>query len=443
MNRTAWAILFVVLLSPAAFARAAPPTGGRTPPWKDIPVGPLRLSFEGSYRARGEIQHEFNINGYATGENEAFLLSRLRLGFDLQWLRAVRTYVQFQDSRVFGSSFGDADFKGSNPYHDDMDIRQAYLDVEPVRGIEFQVGRQQIAFADHRIFGPGSWGNTGRYVWDAGRLRLHNAYVDSHTFAGRFIIRDPDRWPNKHASGPTAFANYTMLKFLPFDLDLFYVLKRDGDQGFEGESGTGDLASHSFGLRVDGDWKGWDFDATAVGQLGRWGADDIRAYGIATRIGYAFSLPWRPHLMAEFVNGSGDANPGDGVRGTFDGVFSGADTVLYGWMNLFFWSNTREYRLELVLTPARGLDLRGEYHYFTLDEKRDAWYSPGGAERRDESGMSGRELGHEVDLTFHYRPRWWFELRGGWAFFVPGEFFRDTGPAPDAQWGFLQLQFYY
>jgi hypothetical protein len=271
-------------------------------------------------------------------------------------------------------------------------------------------------------------------------MRLHNSCLDSHTFAGRYIIRDPDQWPNQAADGPTAWANYTMIRNLPVGLDVFYVLKQDQDGEVLGESGAETLFSHSFGLRADGSWNAWRLAVTAAGQLGQWGSDEIRAYGLAASLGYTSALPWRPQVTLQFVNGSGDANPNDAVIGTFDGVFGGTDTVLYGWMNLFCWSNIREYRLDLVLSPGQGIKLRGEVHYFTLDEKADAWYYPGKAQRRDKTGASGRELGHEVDLTFSYSFWGKLELRGGWCFFLPGEFIRNTGPAPVAHWGFLQGQ---
>jgi len=31
----------------------------------------------------------------------------------------------------------------------------------------FKAGRQQINYRDNRVFGPGQWGNVGRYTWDA------------------------------------------------------------------------------------------------------------------------------------------------------------------------------------------------------------------------------------------------------------------------------------
>ena len=416
MKQFGWIFTVLVLSANLVYGGTVAQLKTDAPDWKDIEIGQSHLSTGGTYWIRSELQDEYNIKKYGTGNHEDFLLSRLRLNFDLKF-RNLKVFVQFQDARIFGTSFDDSDFKERNPYHDNMDIRQAYVDYDAGENLEVMLGRQEIEFADRRIFGPGNWGNTGRYVWDAARLRYHNSLIDSHFLAGRYIIPDPDRWPNKHTSGLTAYANYTMIKNLPVDFDVFYVLKRDDHENTPGEKGEGNLTSHSLGFRIDDTIGRWNYGITFVRQFGRLGSDTLRSYGLATSLGYTLNCPWSPHFMVQFINGSGDGDPKDERKGTFDGVFSGADTVLYGWMNMFFWSNTREYRLDLIVSPAENISFRGEYHYFTLDGKKDAWYFPGNAQRRDLRGASGRELGHEVDLTFHYTPVKWFDVIGGYCFF--------------------------
>lgn len=413
-------------------------------PWKGIRLGSCILDIGGTYRLRGEVQDEHNIKTYGTGTQEEYLLSRLRLDLDLQLPHAIRLHTQIQDAEAWGLSFSDEDFApGNNPYHDPADINQAYVEYQPFKEATLKVGRQSISFGDRRIFGPGDWGNTGRYAWDAVRFRYNNDYIDSNWLTGRFIVHDPDRWPNKSADGPTAYATYNTIKNLPFVLDVFYVFKRDGRGLTVGERGRGNLSSHSVGFRVDGKHGAWDYESTVVDQFGEWGGDDIRAYGLEFHLGHTFDAAWEPHLILQYVIGSGDKDPNDGIHGTFDGVFGGADTVLYGWMNLFFWENLREHRVDLLLTPAKDTTLRAEYHYFTLDEARDAWYYPNKAQRRDKTGSSGRELGHEVDLTARKKIADYLELLGGYCFFIPGEFIKKTGPSPTAHWYFLEATLYF
>ena len=411
-------------------------------PWHNLKLGRTEITISGSYRLRGELQDQYHVKNFGTGKAEDFLLSRLRLETDVRFSQHTRIHVQLQDAHVFGSSFSDQDFaSGNNPFHDPLDINQAFVELLPFEPVKLKIGRQPISFRDRRVFGPGDWGNTGRYVWDAAMLTLNNRWLESNWIAGRFIRHDPDRWPNKWVDGPTAFASYNSINALPFLLDVFYVFKYD-DRGItSGEKGIGSLASHSMGFWLNAKWQAWEYGVTAVGQLGKWGADDIRAYGLVGSLGYQWQTRWQPLLKVQCIIGSGDRNPTDGIHGTFDGVFGGADTDLYGWMNLFFWKNLREYRLDLKLSPTKALTLKGEYHYFVLDAASDAWYFPGKEVRRDRIGASGRELGHEIDVTARIKVTKYFELLTGSCFFIPGEFVKNTGQNSRASWYFLETTF--
>jgi hypothetical protein len=424
----------------AAFAWAGVPNDSADPQGEK--TNSFRVS--GTYRFRGEVHDGFNIRAYGTGTREDYLLSRLRLDVDWRWTSQFRLHAQLQDARTLGLSFTDQDFAGgNNPYHDPFDINQLYFEYRPSKMVGLKVGRQPLSYGDRRVFGPGDWGNTGRYVWDAVRLEIEGKSFSSHWLVGRFILHDPDRWPNRYTGGPTAYATYNSIKNLPFNLDVFYVYKCDGRGLTKGEKGSGDLSSHSAGFRAEGQNGQWDYSAMVVGQLGKWGPDDIKAQGLALSLGYTFASSWNPHLMIQYVLGSGDKDPADGIHGTFDGLFSGADTVLYGWMNLMFWQDLREFRLDLVLAPAKTVTLRGEYHLFELDEAKDAWYFPGKAVRKDQTGISGRRLGHEVDLTFRIRISGWLEVLSGICFFLPGEYVKETGQSPAAKWYFLETTFYF
>jgi len=424
----------------AVFLNAQPP--GETK--NDQPGKSKLFSIEGTYRLRGELLDAFNIRAFGTGAQEDFLLSRLRLEANLRLAANSRIHAQIQDAETLGLSFSDKDFSGgNNPFHDPFDINQFYLEWWPIKKVGLKIGRQAISYGDRRVFGPGDWGNTGRYAWDALKLEIDGKSFSSHWLVGRFVLHDPDRWPNTHAGGPTAYASYNTIRNLPFNLDIFYVYKYDGRGSTKGEGGTGDLSSHSAGLRIEGQGGRWDYSAMVANQFGRWGPDNIRTHGFTLSLGYAFDTRWKPHLIAQYVLGSGDKNPTDGIHGTFDGIFSGADTVLYGWMNLFFWQNLREFRIDLILTPQKTLTLRGEYHLFGLDEPTDAWYFPGKALRRDVTGSSGRFLGHEVDLTVRKKLSGWLELLSGACFFLPGEFVKKTGGSPIGQWYFLETTFYF
>ena len=59
-----------------------------------------------------------------------------------------------------------------SPNEDAFELFDTYLELKNLFGkkLSLKGGRQTIAYGDKRVFGPGKWGNTGRYIWDAVKL---------------------------------------------------------------------------------------------------------------------------------------------------------------------------------------------------------------------------------------------------------------------------------
>lgn len=402
------------------------------------------FSFSGSYRLRGEVMNDYNIKSFATGKQDDFVISRLRADFDLRLSTKLKLHMQLQDSRAFGFSLPNSQLQGNNPVRDYLDINQ--LNISFDNGlIKLKIGRQQLFYRDSRVFGPGNWGNTGRYVWDAGVLSFITEYFNSDIIFGKYVFHNPDIWPNNFFNDqvPTAFALYNTIKHLPFDLDVFYVLKKDNRGITSGESGKGNLTSHSLGFWLKGNFAQLEYCAMFAEQFGKFGADEISSSGLFLSLGYNFNINWKPNIEIQYTYGSGDKDPFDGKNNTFDGIFGGADSKLYGWMNIFFWKNLTEFRVNLSATPIKDLTFHVEYHYCRLTESKDAWYFPGNVIRRDITGNSGMELGHEFDLSLGSKILKNVEVLTGYSFLIPGEFIKNTGSSPSANWYFLETTFYF
>jgi len=402
----------------------------------------INFSFSGSYRLRGEVMNEYNIKTYNTGKQEDFVISRLRADFGLKYYDNLNLHIQLQDSRAFGFSIPNSELQGNNPIRDNYDINQLNLTYS-FNPFTVKLGRQQIAFRDSRVFGPGNWGNTGRYVWDAIVLSYNDKYLESNFITGRSVLHDPERWPNKMSDGPTAYALYNKIKSLPFDLDFFYVLKKDDRVLTQGESGMGKLSSHTMGFWLNGNYESFEFTGMTAYQFGEYGKDKIEANAVYLSVSYNFNTACSPEIQLQYTYGSGDKDPYDGFNNTFDGIFGGADSKLYGWMNLFFWKNINEYRVNFSVSPIENITIRSEYHYLTLSESKDAWYFPGRSVRRDLTGNSGVELGHEFDFILGSKISSYLELQTGYCFFIPGKFVKSTGNSPAANWYFLETTIYF
>lgn len=405
--------------------------------------GKSELIISGTYRLRGEIQQNFDAKNYGTDGNETFLLSRLRLDLEYRFANRLKLFTEIQDSQVAGSSFTDADFQGkNNPFHDPFDINKLYVSYKPIDSLELIVGRQALNIANRRVFGPGDWGNTGRYIWDAVNIRYANNYFSTQAILGYNIIHQPDVFPNRNKENANTFASFNTIKNLPFSLDVFYVNKYDLSGKYTSENGTlGNLNSSYLGGRIQKSVHQLNWMFLYAYQFGHYSSDRISAQGITTQLSYKLNTSWKPQILLAYIYGSGDENPQDNKRQTFDGIFSGADTDLYSWMNFAFWKNIHQYRADLVLNPTRNISFRSEYHAYFLDMNNDAWYFPGKTMRIDKQGQSGRFIGQEADFTAKVKFTQWLQFLTGYCFFVPGEFVKNTGANPIARWAFAELTF--
>jgi hypothetical protein len=414
---------------------------------KDMKAGPVTFDFGGQVRLRYEYDDGFTIKGYQPDGHDQLLLERVRLDFSARFWKRPRLFLQLQDAHPFLTRLGEADFPKSSPIEDTLDIRQLYAEWLHIGDSPFgvRVGRQQIAYGDQRVFGPGNWGNTGRYAWDAAMFILDTDWLAADLWVGRYLTYRTDVWPNRSIEDFWTLVGYAQIKRLPFRLDLFYVLKYDGSGKIAGESGAGDLLSHTIGIQVEGRAvEVVDLACTFIGQFGRYGQDKLSAFGANLKLGATAPGKRKPRLGAQYTWGSGDANPRDGLHQTFDGVFGGRDIFFYGYLNLFFWANLHDAELDFSAEPLPELKVFVEAHHFRLDQPKDAWYTTGlGAFRRDPAGASGASLGVELDFRLVWTLWNHLELMAGYGRFFPGGFAKATGPAAPANWFFSQAVYFW
>jgi hypothetical protein len=428
-------------------AEAVPPSSATSQPWpalpKDIPLGPGRLDIGAELRLRYEYTANHDVRRYGSAEGDHLLLSRTRLNLDYRLPENAHAFVEVQDSRFALSDLEQDDWAVSCPHFDQMDLKQAYLEWRYILGtpLGLKVGRQSISYGDNRVFGPGEWGNVGRYWWDAAKLTLNLDPVEIDLLHGQRVISDQRASNNDHYPYRMT-ALYARWKHLPAKVDTFYVNRYATDDDLKGEDpGRGGENRHTGGVVVDGVWcKHWDYGGTLAGQCGTYARDDIRTYGLSLRGGYTFGTPWSPRLGAQFTYGSGDSDPTDGTRATFDNIFGAVDTP-YGRMRFLAWMNMEQYQLNASVKPTKATKFSLDYHLFRLAEAEDAWYwSSGSAARRDRSGAAGRELGQEIDLLFQWRISEHVDWFCGYCHFFAGDFIGQTaGDDGGADWLFNQV----
>lgn len=124
----------------------------------------------------GMNQKNFGNPEYIGKLNDKLLLQRIIIGANAKLNPKITLSFAIQDSRIFGWSLNSNNFKiGDSARYYLMNPQEEFFDFYSLNLVwdsilnktKIIIGRQKITFGDNRIFGPGEWGNTGRWNWDA------------------------------------------------------------------------------------------------------------------------------------------------------------------------------------------------------------------------------------------------------------------------------------
>ncbi len=388
------------------------------------------LSLGADYRARYEIRHH-DYRRNAESDDPLLLRTRLYLGVD-RILDPLRLGVELQDSRLVHSEVADST-RDVNKH----ELLQAYVELhgwdfygqgEPIR---LQYGRLAFEYLDRRLISRNPWRNTTNNFEG---FRLLNgsksgvAWLD--LLAVQPVTIEPDerdkadeqRW---FYGAIGSYSGYSRLVTLQP-----YVLRLDEDQT--------DRRIDTWGLRGYAAFaSGFDYDVDLSLQSGHNGTQDHRAQGATFELGYtAASQPWKPRYSAFVGYASGDDDPDDDDSNRFNRLFGFGRP--WSANDYQVWENLIAPKARIELKPGSTLQLEGGYGAFWLASDTDSWSN---ASRRDRSGQSGDFIGQEIDGRVRWRAHPLLEVISGYAHFFPGGFTRNTGPSPQGDFFYLELNF--
>jgi hypothetical protein len=415
-----------------------------------------KLVFGTDIRLRYEFQENFNQKYYSDdppkgSSDDGFLLGRFRAGFDYRPTETIRMALWIQHSDVWSMALDEGDFYnqiircGHNPNRDPWELSDTYIEIKRPFGfpIVFKGGRQRIVYGDKRVFGPGQWGNTGRWIWDALNIsyRFEKGFVN--TYYGKTMIHNPDKFSLNHRHSYESFGSYSHFtlpqNLLELAFEPFFMSKRDNHDRYKGEDNrAGSLDAYYAGVRICKiNLYGFDIDMTYIREFGDYSSDDLKAYGYHMLLSYQLESPaMKPRVSVEYSFASGDSDPTDGNHETFDGAF-GARDKMYGRMNLFHWKNLKDAQVNLEVKLWNRYYVKAEFHKVWLAEERDAWYL-NAEQYRDKTGKSGDAVGKELDIVFKTDLPSKNEIQLGYGHFWPDEFAENKACNKQADWLFLQ-----
>jgi hypothetical protein len=285
---------------------------------------PLPFDDPRSYVSLGlTLRERFELNdaplfGIAGNKNDSYLLQRLQWHVDVRPNANWQIFVQFEDVRAPAKSV-------ITPIDEnELDLRQAFVAyIGSFWGgtVKVRVGRQEMAFDLQRFVSVRDGPNVRQAYdaawldWEQGPWRLitfwsqpvqyrsehpFDDFSDQHLQFGAFRVE-------RQKVGPGDLSAY----YSRFQLDRTSYLDAGGDE-------RRDILD----VRYAGARDGLDWDLEAMGQVGRIGGKDIRAWAVGVRAGYTSpDIRWTPRLGLQADAASGDHHRGDKTLGTFNPLF--------------------------------------------------------------------------------------------------------------------------
>ena len=435
-------VLFLLLILPPRPGAAQTAAGASTPAAavESVPV-PNRLNqvMPSWLRMRAEFRERMESNegaGFTTGRDDVYWLSRLRFNVSMTPTRWLGVHAQLQDARVARKDIG----SGGAPFSAPIDVRLAHVDVgAPGSRVSARLGRQELAFGEQRLVGHVSWLNAAR-SFDAARVTVKASGVQLDVFASSVVRIDTDAWDRSGNGSRFHGAHATATTWVPQATVEPYFLWRSGrDQRVE-TGGTGRMRLASTGVRVAGTLPaGFDYGLETVVQRGSVGTDSTAAWAQHTKL--RSPAVGATHLVGEYNYATGDDDPADGRRGTFDALYPTPHDK-YGLADQVGWRNIHHLRAAIEIAALPRTPITAAYHSWWLASTTDGLYAPSGAlVARLPAGSTGRHVGHEFDVQVSRPITPQLQLAGGYAYVRPGAFLKAATPGGSFNSTFVMLTY--
>jgi hypothetical protein len=437
-----------------------------------------KLTIGGEARIRYEYRIGDTFGTSKANESAASSRVRVNVGYDLT--PDVSFFAQLADARVWGSegttpatTSGIAAVSNSNQNSTGVDLHQGYINIKNILtpGLSAKLGRQEIIFGDHRLFGNFNWSQIGN-SFDAARLTYSIPVVDLDLFWARIADTEATGANNGVIFNTTAntkgttdqdiYGAYVTMKPAPsWTIEPYYFLLKDsrpavgntlaGGGAFVQTPQAPDQARNVAGLRINGKAGGLDttlegvyqFGGISSGQnglgvAGGSGSHDlhINAEAAAAKIGYTFEpVPMKPRIGFEVDYASGDnctnrtgaaSCAGQGHYNTFDNLYP-TNHFHYGYMDLMAWKNMVNYQINFDVKPDPVSKVQVNLILHRLARASDNWYRAGQVVYATSNATNtAQSLGKELDIHYFRTFKEKFKFEVGYGHFFTGQYFNQV-----------------
>jgi hypothetical protein len=275
------------------------------------------LSIGGDLRERFEYFSNTNIGTHAM-PYEGLLMHRLLLHADTHW----------DNFRLF-SQLGNYEESGRDPQAkptdiDHVDVRQFFIDyLIPLDNgtLTLRGGRQELAFGASRIVTARDGPNI-RLAFDGLQIQCNSAEWKISAIAVRPAENTPAQFDDRTDRSQSLWGIYSTRTFAARGAHADFYYFGSINDAITFDSIKGKERRNTVGARYYGIYDGFDGDVEFILQNGEIGAQDIRAFALATDSGWTRrAAKWQPRIGLRTDVISGDRDRRDGTLGTFNALY--------------------------------------------------------------------------------------------------------------------------
>lgn len=419
----------------------------------------LKVKFDLSVRYRFEAWNGMNARNYGDDSpsaygslNDKLLYQRIIPGITVQFSKKVTFAAHLQDSRAFGWSIRQSEYPDlfkvkksgttspyyvMNPGEEFFEIYDLFIEYRKILpNFNAKIGRQKIFFGDNHIFGPGDWGNTGRWTWDALKISWKKDKKTLDVFAGGTKIHDPLKlsvpFMQTEYWGGGIFGHFPVKKIL--NTEPFYALKVQGSADYIKDQ---DIFRNWLGFRVNNQYSAnFIWDLTFARQFGRENGKRINAFGVFAKLGYQFDNLWAKPILSIRESYASGGKKSDPEIKTFDPAY-GASDKYYGWMNIVQWSNLDDREIVIELIPVKKMWVEIKHNWYIIPEPEDVKLL------NTMVLQDGKHhLGNEFNIFIRWQAAKHWQFTGASGYFWAKDIKEiNNQPAKNSSWFALQVLF--
>jgi hypothetical protein len=343
-----------------------------------------------------------------------------------------------QDARVAKKDVGPT----AAPFRGPFDLRLGFSDIGDTKApVAARLGRQELAFGEQRLLGHLAWVNTGR-SWDAARMILRAKGWQADVFGASLVRSLPDEFDKSGNGNRLAGVYATSSTVIPQAAVEPYVFWRR-DVNLRSELTTvGTLSQTTMGARVAGKLPArLDYGIEMAMQRGSLAEDSVNAWAGHWQIRESLPGAGAIKLTSEYNFATGDDNPTDGLRQTFDQLYpTGHDKL--GLADQVGWRNIHHLREGFEFSPFKATPISLNYHSWWLAEKTDGLYASSGTMiARVAGGAASSHVGQELDLQITRPLTPQLQLAAGYAHMFTGAFLEQATPGASYSYPYVMVTY--